>query len=364
MQEAQQVEKGQVLFRLEPTQPQANADLLTKQLDAALAQYARLTAERDNANAIAFPAAVLAHRTVPETAAAIADQRTQFANYTNARRSETAIYTARLEQSRSEIAGRTARLAADEAQRASFTAEWKSLAPLFKRRLVTAVRMRGLERERERLKGEIEITRSDIGRLKNAMAETRLLLEQTRQRARDTILQQLADVGARISDLGAKLAIARDVLKRVEVRSPRRGIVQGIKVHAIGAVVRPGETLAEVVPVGDSLILTAQVSPMNIQDVTVGQTAEVRFSTFGKNAPPMFGRVESVSADTLVDDTTRQSYYLARLRIDPSAISPAVALKLTPGMPAQVLISTGKRTMLQYLVQPLLDRLATSMREH
>jgi HlyD family secretion protein len=97
--------------------------------------------------------------------------------------------------------------------------------------------------------------------------------------------------------------------------------------------------------------------------VGAGQKAEVRFSAFGKNAPPMFGRVESVSADTLIDETTRQPYYLARLRIDPDSIAPGIASKLTPGMPADVLILTGARTMLQYLVQPLMDRFATSMRE-
>jgi HlyD family secretion protein len=191
------------------------------------------------------------------------------------------------------------------------------------------------------------------------MAETRLLLEQARQHQRETVLQQLADVRARISDAREKLAIAGDVLKRVEVRAPRKGIVQALKVHAAGAVVRPGETMAEVVPVGDSLILAARVSPLNVQDVTAGQKTEVRFSAFGKNAPPMFGRVESVSADTLIDETTHQPYYMARLRIDQDAIPPAIARKLT----ADVLILTGARTMLQYLVQPLMDRFATSMRE-
>jgi membrane fusion protein, type I secretion system len=205
--------------------------------------------------------------------------------------------------------------------------------------------------------------RSDIERFEQSMEETRLLLEQARQRQRETVLQQLAEVRARISDVKEKLAIASDVLKRVEVRAARKGVVQAIKVHAIGAVVKPGETMAEVVPVGDSLIMAARVSPLNIQDVGAGQGAEVRFANFGKNAPPMFGRVESVSADTLLDEATRQPYYLARVRIDQGTIPRDIASKLTPGMPADVLISTGGRTMLQYMLAPLTDRFAKSMRE-
>ncbi|MCC6777914.1 MAG: cyclic nucleotide-binding domain-containing protein [Hyphomicrobiales bacterium] len=139
------------------------------------------------------------------------------------------------------LAGRTARLSADESQLASYLSEITALMPLYKKQLVTAPRMRGLERERDRLNGEIGMTRSDIERLEQAMQETRLQLEQTRQRQRETVLQQLADVRVRISDLKEKLAIATDVLSRVDVRAPRKGIVQAIKVYAVGAVVKPGE---------------------------------------------------------------------------------------------------------------------------
>jgi HlyD family secretion protein len=361
--EAQAVEEGQLLFRLEPVQAQANADLLKKQLDAALAQDARLVAERDNAKEIAFPEELLARRHIPEAATAIADQRFQFTERMNALHNDLGIFTARLQQTSREVSGRKARLAADEAQLASYLSEIATLMPLYKKQLVTAPRMRGLERERDRLQGEVGMIRSDIERFEQSMEETRLLLEQARQRQRETVLQQLAEGRARISDVKEKLAIASDVLKRVEVRAARKGVVQAIKVHAIGAVVKPGETMAEVVPVGDSLIMAARVSPLNIQDVGAGQGAEVRFASFGKNAPPMFGRVESVSADTLLDEATRQPYYLARVRIDQGTIPRDIASKLTPGMPADVLISTGGRTMLQYMLAPLTDRFAKSMRE-
>lgn len=361
--EAQAVEEGQVLFRLEPVQAQANADLFRKQLDAALAQDARLVAERDNAKEVSFPDELLLRQHVRETATAMADQRRQLVERMNALRNELGIHTTRLQQTSREIDGRRARLVAAEAQLTSYLSEIASLMPLYKKQLVTAPRMRGLERERDRLTGEIGLTRSDIERLEQSKEETQLLLEQARQRQRETVLQQLAEVRVRISDLKEKLAIADDVLKRVDVRAPRKGVVQAIKVHAVGAVVKPGESIAEVVPVGESLILAARVSPLNIQDVGVGQSAEVRFASFAKNAPPMFGRVESVSSDTMLDEATRQPYYLARVHIDHGAIPRDLAHKLTPGMPADVLIATGERTLLQYLLQPLTDQFAKSMRE-
>lgn len=362
--DAEPVEEGQVLFRLEPVQAKANAALLRKQLDAALAQEARLVAERDEAKEITFPAEVLQRQDVRETATAMADQRYQFTEHMNALRNELGIYTARLEQTNQEIAGRKAKLAAEESQLASFEQEIATLTPLFQKKLVTAPRMRGLERERDRLAGDVAVIRSEIERFEQSMKETRLLLEQARQRQRETVVQQLAEVRTKISDTKEKLAIASDVLKRVEVRAPRKGVVQALKVHGVGEVVKPGETMAEVVPIGEALILAARVSPMNIQDVSVGAKTEVRFSALGKNVPPMFGRVESVSADTLLDETTRQPYYLARVRMDQGAVPREIAAKLTPGMPADVLISTGERTMLQYLLQPLMDRFAKSMREH
>ena len=362
--DAEPVEEGQVLFRLEPVQAKANAALLRKQLDTALAQEARLVAERDEAKEITFPEEILQRQDVRETATAIADQRYQFGEHIKALRNELGIYTARLEQTSQEIAGRKAKLVAEESQLASFEAEVASLTPLFQKKLVTAPRMRGLERERDRLAGDVAVIRSEIARFEQSMKETQLLLEQARQRQRETVVQQLAEARTRISDTKEKLAIASDVLKRVEVRAPRKGVVQALKVHGVGEVVKPGETMAEVVPVGEALILTARVSPTSIQDVSVGAKAEVRFSALGKNVPPMFGRVDSVSADTLLDEATRQPYYLARVHMDQGSVPREIAAKLTPGMPADVLISTGERTMLQYLVQPLMDRFAKSMREH
>ena len=362
--EAQRVEEGQVLFRLQPTQALANADLQRKQLDAALAMEARLVAEQDGAPRITFPEAVLARRAVPETANAMADQKRQFAERARSLKNQTAILTARIEQSTKEIEGRDSRKAALTLQLASYATELERVTALSGRGLYPLNKLLALERERTRVVGELGTTDSEIARLREAIEEARHQIRQTQQHQLEEVAQQLAEVRGRISDVREKVTITQDVLTRMEVRAPRKGIVQALKVHAIGAVVRPGEMLAEVVPEGDILILAARVSPLDIQAVSGGLRAEVRFPAFSTLQPPtIFGQIESISAASVVDETTKEPYYLARVIIDLSTIAPQLSKRLVPGMPADVLISTGERTMLQYLIGPLRDALAKTMRE-
>ncbi len=361
--DAQTVAEGQVLLRLDPVQAQANLDLLHKQLDVGLILNARLVAEREEKNELQLGAEIEARRNVPETATAIADQRAQLADYATARRSEAELAENRTEQANQEIASRQFKLASDEKLLKSLQSEIQQLTPLFEKKFVTAVRMRGVERDRDRVESDIEQGRAEIRKLEKSRDETRLLLEQSQQKQHDAIEQQLSETRARISDLREKVAIARDVLTRLEVRAPRAGVVQGLKVHAAGAVIRPGEEIAEIVPLGDGLILSARVSPANIQDVVVNQRAEVRFSSFGRSLPPIFGHVMTVGADTQLDETTREPFYLVRLRIEPKGVPPEIASKLTPGIPADVLILTEARTFAQYLLKPIEDRFAKAFRE-
>ena len=296
--DAEKVAAGQVLLRLDPVQAQANLATLRKQLDVALIQNARFVAERDDAAEIRIDAEIEDRRDVPETLTAIADNRAQLAVYVAARRSEADLADNRREQTEAEIAARKLHLASDEKLLASLQSEIDQIMPLFRKKFVTAPRLRGVERERDRVAGEIEQARAEIGKLDKSRAEGRLLFEQTKQKNHDAAEQQLAETRARISDLRERIAVSADVMTRLDVRAPRAGVVQGLKVHAEGAVIRAGDVIAEIVPLGDGLVLSARVSPANIQDVAVGQRAEVRLSTFGKSLPAIYGHVLTIGADT------------------------------------------------------------------
>ncbi len=362
--DTQLVQEGDVLFRLQPTQAQANTDLLRKQLDAALALEARLNAEKTGANAVVFPEAVLAHISVPETATAIEDQRRQFNERRLSLQNRIDILNKQIEQKRQDRAGREQQRASLASQVGSLTKEMNAVAPLVAKGYYARNKFAALEREQARLQGDLGLAESDIARMAKTIEEAQLQISQTRQKTDEEVSQQLADIRGKLSDMREKLLIAEDVLKRVDVVAQRSGIVLGLKVHTIGAVVKPGDTLAEIVPVNDNLDVSARVSPADIDTVAVGQKAEVRFPNFSsRRTPVILGRVESVSADSMEDPTTHQSYYSARVLIDYNTIAPELAHKILPGMQADVLISTGERTVLDYLVGPLMSAFAKTLRE-
>ena len=149
--------------------------------------------------------------------------------------------------------------------------------------------------------------------------------------------------------------------------SAQAAVAQGVVVRvgaATGEVVRPGFTLAEIVPVANALVVGAKVSPNDIDSIRVGRRADLRVAAFSSSrTPPIRGQVVKVSADTLKDEQTGLSFYKVRVEIDRAQLPPAIAKRLVPGMPVDTIISKGERTMLQYLTDPLATAFAKSMRE-
>ena len=366
--DSQQVQEGDVLFRLQPTSAQANLDLLRKQIDASVALEARLVAEQTRADQIKFPADLLARRNIAETDMAINDQERQFRERRQTLDGQIGILAAQIEQKQQDIGGRQHQKESLAVQMASFKAEIAAVAPVVAKGYYARNKYLALQRDAARVEGEFGVAESDIARLSKSVDEAKLQIEQTRFKFDEDVSKELNDVRAKMSDAREKILIAEDVLTRVDVRAPRRGTVLGLKVHGVGAVVKPGDTLAEIVPVGEGLRITARVSPSDIESVEVGQTAEVRFPNFSsRQTPVILGKVVSLSPDALVDQTgnqqQQQPYFSAKVMIDYSAVPEDVARKIQPGMQADVLISTGERTVLAYLIGPLRNSFAKTFRE-
>jgi HlyD family secretion protein len=363
--ESTPVRKGDVLFRLEPTQARANKDMLVKQFDAALALEKRLLAERDRVDRIEFPEALVARRAVPETAAAIADQEKRFKDRQQLFDSETRILKTRLAQAEKERSGLERQAISIKQQIDNLSAEIDNVTSLANKGLYPRNKLNALIRERSRLEGQQGSIEGDLARTDEGIKEARLQIEKVAQRMIEEAAQQLPEVRARLSDLAEKMTVADDVMSRIEIRALQNGIVQGLKVHAAGAVVKPGDVLAELVPVGDKLVMAARVSPLDIDSVTAGQKAEIRFPAFStRRVPTILGTVETAAADAMMDEYTREPYFLVRVVVDMATIPKEIHDRLVPGMPADVLIITGERTLLQYLVGPISDLLFRSMREH
>jgi HlyD family secretion protein len=365
--EGQRVEEGQVLFRLQSIQAKANLEVLRKQLDAGLATEARFLAEQTGAPAIGFPADLLARAGGDrETALVIADEQRQFVERRRSLQAQVDVQKSRIDQTTQDNAAKQTRLKSMNSQLESYNTEIGRVSGLADKGYYPRNKLLALQRERDGMAGQVAGVHGEIALNKERLQEARLTIEQTLQQNRQQIAETLAQTRARNAEVREKLSTAADVLARIEVRAPRSGIVQGIKLSSVGAVVRGGDTLAEIIPVDDRLILSAKVSPSDINIVSAGQRAEVRFPAFSnKHMPPIRGKLERISADAVSDDKGGgQPYYSAKVVIDPASIAPEVAQSLVPGMPADVLIVTGERTMLQYLVGPMLDKLALGMREH
>jgi HlyD family type I secretion membrane fusion protein len=362
--ETQQVKQGDVLFRLQPTEAQANTDILRKQIDAALAEEARIVAERSSAASITFPDSVLARRDVPETAEAIADQQRQFIDHRAALLSQVNILNSQIAQQQQELAGHDRQRAALSDQLTSYTTEMTNVQPLVDKGYYPRNKFLELDRDRARIEGDLGQAQADVARLTQQVEQTRLQIGQAEQKYQNDLSQQLDTTRGKLSELREKVRVAEDVLRRVDIRAERDGIVMNVKVHTVGEVVKPGDTLAEIVPVGEGVDVMAHVSPRDIESIAVGQRAEVRFPNFSsRKTPIILGTVQSVSADSKVDDNTKQPYYSARITIDYSTLPSEVSSHILPGMQADVLISTGERTVLQYLVGPLMNALSKTFRE-
>jgi HlyD family secretion protein len=362
--ESAAVKEGQVLFRLEPTQARANSDIVRKQIDADLALEARLIAERDLAETLKFPKALLERRSLPDTAAAIDDQERRFKERKTTLDNDTKILRSRLEQTSRELGGLERQRAALRDQIDNIAGDIESFAVLLEKGLYTKSKLNALKREQSRLEGQLGGVEGDIARNEKIVEETDFQIRQAEQKYVDEAARDLPEVRARLTQAQERLAVAEDVMSRIEVKAPQDGIVQGIKVHAPGAVVRPGDSLAELVPTGDKLVMAARVSPLDIDNVAPKQKAEIRFLAFStRSLPTILGKVETVAADAMLDAYTKEPYYLARVVVDASTLPADVQERLVPGMPADVLITTGERTLLQYLIGPISDLFAKSMRE-
>jgi HlyD family secretion protein len=265
--EADAVRVGQVLFRLEPTQARANSDIVKKQIDADLALEARLIAERDLADTVTLPKALLARRSFPDTAAAIDDQERRFKERKTTLDNDTKILKSRLDQTSQELGGLERQRAALRDQIDNIASDIESFTVLLKKGLYTKSKLNALKREQSRLEGQLGAVEGEMARNEKIVEEANFQIRQAEQKFVDDAAKELPEVRARLTQAQERLSVAEDVMSRIEVKAPQNGIVQGIKVHAAGAVVRPGDSLAELVPTGDKLVMAARVSPLDIDNV-------------------------------------------------------------------------------------------------
>lgn len=362
--DAQLVKEGDLLVVLDPTQAKANTDLTRVQYFQALAHEARLIAERDGLDEIAFPDLIDRNRSDPAIQTMMTDQERQFRERRESVENRIDIFEAQIAQQEELIAGTREQMESLDAQITSYDAEIEAVRPAAEKGFYAKNRLAALERERTRIFGQKAEARTSIARTQQSIGEAKIEILQLQQEFVENVVETLREARLTLADARERHNIASDVYNRVEIRAPQEGIVQNMQVHTLGGVVQAGETIMEIVPVNDDLIINARISPLDVDSVHTGMEAEVRFSSFtGQEVPTIFGRVEWISADILIDEMEREEYFLSKIIVDNDSVPERIAGALTPGMPGDVIIATGERTTLDYLTQPLVNRLVKAMRE-
>ncbi len=362
--DAQRVNEGDLLVVLDHTQAKANTDLTRVQYFQALTQEARLMAERDGLDEITFPDMIMRNRDDPAVKTMMTDQERQFGERKESIENRIDIFEAQIAQQEEFIAGTREQIASLDSQIASYDTEIEAVRPAAEKGFYAKNRLAALERERTRIFGQKAESRSSIARTGQSIGEAKIEILQLKQEFVENVVEQLREARLTLADARERHTIASDVYDRVEIRAPQDGIVQNMQIHTLGGVVQAGETIMEIVPVNDDLIINARISPLDIDSVRTGMQAEVRFSSFtGQEIPTIFGTVEWISADILIDEMEREEYYVSKIIVDNDSVPERIAKVLTPGMPGDVIIATGERTTLNYLVQPLQNRLIKAFTE-
>ena len=228
--------------------------------------------------------------------------------------------------------------------------------------------MREFERNLANSEGQLGEFVSNLAAIDLQVSETRPKILQLNKELQREVAKELSEVQVLLSEAREKIQPLQDMVARTVVRAPQAGTVLDLQPHTLGAVVKPGAKLLDIVPQGERMVVEARVSPIDIDRVGIGQIAEIRFSSFKtRDTPRVDGKVVAISADRLVDESDQQKapYYLARVEITPKGIDDLARhkLDLMAGIPAEVLIKTGERTLFQYLIDPIRNTVARSLIE-
>jgi HlyD family secretion protein len=364
--EGDRVNVGDVLVRLDETQTLANATIVTKGLDELLARQARLEAERDGVEQIAFPK-VLIDRTKEsnsEAGRAITAERTLFDLRRLSRSGQKAQLQEKSVQLENEIKGLTGQTEAKQREIDLIRQELEGVRSLWQKSLVPITRLNSLERDTARLDGERSQLAGMIAQSKGKIAEIGLQIIQIDQDLRTEVGKDLIETRSKLSELSERKTAAVDQLNRIDIRAPQSGRVHELSVHTVGGVISPGEQIMLIVPDADSLAVEVKITPRDIDQVYVGQTTTMRFAAFNqKTTPEIDGEVGVVSADITQDQRTGTSYYTGRVLLNAEDLAKLGSAKLLPGMPVEVFIKTSGRTALSYLLKPLRDQAERAFKE-
>jgi HlyD family type I secretion membrane fusion protein len=362
--EGDELEADQVLIRLDDTQPRARLELLRGRHDTLRTREARLVAERDKSDAIAFPASLTSRQEESAVSELIAGERSVFDARRRAIQGRADIFRKRIVQLGKEIASLDAQVVAERVQIELIDEERIAVQGLVEKGIMDKTRLLALMRTAAALEGSRGKYEGLIARAEQRVGETELQIIDLENAMLNDVVSELHDVQAQLIDVGERLKAAKDVLERTEIRAPQAGVVVGLNVHTQAGVIAPGQHLLDILPSDDTLVIEAEVAPNDIDVVKVGLAAQIRLTAFKqRNTPLLEGHVTRVSADSFTHEHNGATYFLARVTIDPAEREKLNGGDLYPGMPAEVMVVTGEQTAFEYILTPVTDSFRRAFRE-
>lgn len=359
------VRRGDVVIEMRDVATLATVERLKSQYYEALAAAARLTAERDNTRDIAFPDVLMrAGIDEPVAGAAMTAQRRILQSRRDLQRQTLAVIDKRIDRLREEIDGLRRQVLALIQQQKLAEQEEKDAVLLFEKQLIRKPRVVEAQRRRAQLDERRSALDSNIAQVEQQINEQDLKKTEFQSGNLNAVMEEIRARQARAHELSRELTAAQDVLARSRIRAPIDGVIVGLQVHTRDGVIAAGQTLMEIVPTSDALVVDARIRPEDIQEIRAGLPASIVLNTLSRRYnQPLKGRLETVAADRVVDPLTGRPYYGARILLEPNAVVLG-DVKLLAGMSADVFIQTGERTALAYLAAPLTRTFARGMREN
>lgn len=355
------VKAGQPLVRLDATNAKAKSEQVLGQYLAEKAAESRLIAERDNKPSIIFPDEYLKQESLnPKVKDALETQRRLFSTRRDALNGQISVLNEKAGQGSDEIRGLREQIGADNTQIALLGQEIATVQGLLTSGNALRPRLLALQRQQADLMGRRGESESQISRAMQGINEAKISILNLKTDFLSKVASELKDTQVQLSNLEEQARSTSDIARRVELTAPSAGIITGLSIHTIGGVVGPGQVMMYLIPTDDKLIIEAHVSPQDVDVVHAGLLAQVRLTAFkSRYLHPVQGKVITVSADRVDDknvaaESGQSSYYIARIEIPPEELTAlGKNIKLTSGMPADVLIVTGTRTMLSYIMRPI-----------
>ncbi len=364
--EGETVPAGALLVGFASAEAVAEERALATRVIDVQAEIARLEADQRDAAVVTAPAefAGLGERDAAEAARAIAREQRNLDRLLAMRAARQGVFRTQIREVGAQIQGYRMRHDSVVTQRTLNEQELATVETLAARGYVPRTRVLALQRSAAALGGDSGSLTAEIARLQQNAAETRLQMTADRGASAQATADRLREARAELQTLLPQWRAARGQLARTEVRAPVAGSIVGLGVHTVGGVVRPGETLMDVVPANRSLTIEAKVAPADVNQLRLGQVAQVRVpSVHDRGVPSIVGHVTRISADSLTDDRSGRAYYTASVFVDARAFegfaqAAGLAARLKPGTPVDVQIPLRARSALQFWLEPITQMLA------